>query len=93
MYASLDSTYASDIDVTSEMLFYTLLISSCSHSIFLKNDIPVTVMNVEPSLFDRITKHINYSSHKLTETYFLQHTHLIQSSCFKVTHTSQGSLT
>ena len=82
MYSSLDSTCASDIDVTSEILVYTLLISSCNHIIFLKNDMHLTVMNVEPLFFDRITKHINYSSHKLTETYFLQHTHFIQSTCF-----------
>ena len=55
MYSSLDSTCASDIDVTSEILVYTLLISSCNHIIFLKNDMHLTVMNVEPSLFDRIT--------------------------------------
>jgi len=41
MYSSLDSTFASDIDVTSDILFYTLLISSCSHSIFFKNNIHV----------------------------------------------------
>ena len=82
MYSSLDSTFARDIDVTSDILCYTLLISSCYHIIFLKNDIHVTVMNVEPLFFDRITKHINYSSHKLIETYVLQHTHFIQSTCF-----------
>ena len=61
MYSSLDSTFASDIDVTSDILVYTLLISSCSHSIFFKNTIHVTVINVEPLLFDKIKKHnINY---------------------------------
>jgi hypothetical protein len=59
LYSSLDSTCASNIDVTSEILVYTLLISSCNHIVFLKNDIHVTVMNVEPLHFDRIRKHIN----------------------------------
>jgi hypothetical protein len=57
MYSSLDSTFASDIDVTSEILGYTLLISSCNHSIFFRNNIHVIVMNVKPLLVDRVKKH------------------------------------
>ena len=57
MYSSLDSTCASDIDVTSEILGYTLLISSCNHSIFFRNNIHVIVMNVKPLLVDRVKKH------------------------------------
>lgn len=61
MYSSLDSIFAGDIDVTNDILVYTLLISSYSHSIFFKNTIHVTVMNVKQLLFDRIKKHsINY---------------------------------